>query len=263
MPDHPNRRRPALLERVLIAAALLVTGWAAAQMYYANRFRDITWFGIEGRAELAPVAGKYGPSHYSRNVEEWLIRDYFGDQRGGVFLDVGANDYRQENNTYYLERELGWSGIAIDALPEFAEGYRQNRPRTRFLALFASDVTGTKVQLFVPDENKLVASASRDFTVKQGTPGSAREVPTTTLNDVLTQAGIERINFMSMDIELSEPKALSGFDIQRYRPSLVCIEAHPEVRQQILDYFVRNQYTVVGKYLRADPKNLYFAPLAR
>ena len=64
-----------------------------------------------------------------------------------------------------------------------------------------------------------------------------------------------------MDIELSEPKALAGFTIERFKPELVCIEAHPEVRQQILDYFARHQYVVVAKYLRADDKNLYFTPL--
>ena len=66
---------------------------------------------------------------------------------------------------------------------------------------------------------------------------------------------------MSMDIELAEPKALAGFEIERFRPSLVCIEAHAKVRQQILDYFARHHYVVVGRYLRADPQNLYFEPL--
>jgi hypothetical protein len=64
-----------------------------------------------------------------------------------------------------------------------------------------------------------------------------------------------------MDIELSEPKALAGFDVDRFKPALVCIEAHPEVRQQILDYFTRHRYVLVGRYLRADSKNLYFQPL--
>ena len=61
-----------------------------------------------------------------------------------------------------------------------------------------------------------------------------------------------------MDIELSEPKALAGFDVGRYRPQLVCIEAQPETRQQILNYFMRHGYIVIGKYLRADPRTLYF-----
>jgi hypothetical protein len=65
-----------------------------------------------------------------------------------------------------------------------------------------------------------------------------------------------------MDIELAEPSALRGFDIDRYRPRLVCIEAHPDVRQFILDYFHRAGYVVVGKYLRVDVSNLYFTPVS-
>ena len=34
------------------------------------------------------------------------------------------------------------------------------------------------------------------------------------------------------------------------------------MRQQILDYFARNQYVIDGRYLRADRENLYFRPLA-
>ena len=64
-----------------------------------------------------------------------------------------------------------------------------------------------------------------------------------------------------MDIELHEPQALAGFDLKRFRPQLVCIEAHPEVRQAILDYFTVGGYVVVGKYLRADPQNLWFTPV--
>jgi len=39
------------------------------------------------------------------------------------------------------------------------------------------------------------------------------------------------------------------------------ITPRTQVRQQILDYFTRHRYVVVGKYLRADDHNLYFTPL--
>jgi hypothetical protein len=41
----------------------------------------------------------------------------------------------------------------------------------------------------------------------------------------------------------------------------VCIEAQPLVRQQILNYFADHGYVLLGRYLRADTWNLYFAPL--
>ena len=115
--------------------------------------------------------------------------------------------------------------------------------------------------MYVLDKHTVVSSADKAFTERTGANPREIVVPTITLNDLLAANAVERIDFLSMDIELSEPKALAGFDVRRYRPQLVCIEAHPEVRQQILDYFAQNGYVIVGKYLPADEHNLYFMPL--
>jgi FkbM family methyltransferase len=216
--------------------------------------------GWDGSAEVGALQAKYGPQRASRNAEEWIIRDFFNDRREGVFLDVGANHFHDESNTYYLETVLGWSGIAVEPQQQFAADYASHRPRTTFVPMFASDSEGT-TPFFVPRGNSLVASLSREFTENQGSPGDASNVPTTTLNAVLDAAHVAHVDFLSMDVELAEPKALAGFNIDRFKPDLVCIEAHPEVRQSILAYFQQHGYIVVGKYLRADTLNLYFQPL--
>ena len=87
-----------------------------------------------------------------------------------------------------------------------------------------------------------------------------REVQTITLNDLLPRTSIKAIDFLTMDIELAEPLALAGFDIARYRPRLVCIEAQDRVRQQILNYFADHGYVIAGRYWGVDPMNLYFVP---
>jgi FkbM family methyltransferase len=215
----------------------------------------------EGVGELDPLKTQYGPGHHSRYAEEWIVRDFFHDQHGGVFLDIGANDYERESNTYYLETALGWSGIAVDAQPTFAEGYRQHRPQTRFLVYYISDRSGDTHPFFVPKDT-LVASGDRIFSERAANGSPAREtaVRTITLTDLLDQEHVSRLDFLTMDIELGEPKALAGFDIDRFKPTLVCIEAHPQVRQAILDYFQQHAYKIVGKYLRLDTANLYFTP---
>jgi FkbM family methyltransferase len=240
-----------LLAMCFIVAALTVTG-------YREWLRPHFYFSENPLIELKDLE-KYG-AKFSMGVEEWVARDYFQDRRDGVFLDVGANHHELKNNTYFLEKRLGWSGVAVDALAEFAEGYKTYRPRTKFVAMFASDVPDSRVQFFVPDNN-LVASADPDFVKKYGNAGEAREVPSTTLTAVLDQAGIRKVDYMSMDIELAEPKALAGFDIDRFKPDLVCIEVHPKVRQQIIDYFAKHQYVLVGTFVRVDPHNLYFQPM--
>jgi FkbM family methyltransferase len=259
------RRGPAIIETLVVALFAAVVTAVVLHQVFRRQMAEVVetnaYYTGDAVLERQALEAKYGPARHSRSIEEWIIRDVFQDRRNGVFVDVGANDYVQNSNTYFLEKDRGWSGIAIDALPEFADGYRQHRPQTRFLAAFVSDVGGQSVQFFVPRTNKEVASASEAFTADQGERGEARQVPTTTLNEVLGQAGVGRVDFLSMDIELSEPKALAGFDIERFHPALVCIEAHPLVRQQILDYFARHRYVVLAKYMRTDTQNLYFTPL--
>jgi hypothetical protein len=63
-----------------------------------------------------------------------------------------------------------------------------------------------------------------------------------------------------MDIEESEPPALAGFDIERFRPELVCIEASPSIQQALLDYFTKHGYERIDRYLEADSVNWYFQP---
>jgi FkbM family methyltransferase len=211
---------------------------------------------------VTALARAYGPHHYSEHQEEWIVRDFFKDRRGGVFVDVGANDYKRFSNTYYLDHELGWSGIAIEPQQQFAAGYAEHRPRTRFRSFFVSDQSDQEATLYVTPGNDLVTSARREFTSSYGKVSREISVPTITLNDLLAHEGITRIDFLTMDIELWEPKALAGFEIERFAPALVCVEAHPEVRQQILDYFAAHRYVLVGRYLRDDTHNLYFMPMA-
>jgi FkbM family methyltransferase len=244
-----------LVALCLVVAAVTVK---VTTVVYEKQLERHLYFSVPSLPELEPLR-KYGSERSSQFYEEWIVRDFFEDRRDGVFLDVGANHFKRDSTTYFLETSLGWSGIAVEPQTQFAADYARHRPRTRFVAMFASDVGETTVKLFVPAENR-VASSNPEFTAPHG-GGAATEVPTTTLNAVLDQGSIKRIDFLSMDIELAEPKALAGFDIDRFQPALVCIEAHPEVRQQILDYFATHRYTLVGKYLRIDPHNLYFRPL--
>lgn len=250
--------RPLLLIGLLAAVAgaafVLRTSWKDGPRPASSLKRPVLG------DELAPFRARWGLPRYSSHDEELFVRDFFADRRGGYFVDIGAGPWRERSNTCFLEKELGWSGLAVDALPELADDYRRHRPRTKFFAAFVSDVADRPATLHV-GENALFSSGDSAFT--KDYTDVTREVPvrTVTLDALLAAENVGRIDFLSMDIELHEPQALAGFDIGRYRPTLVCVEAHPQVRQKILDYFARHGYVAVAKYLRADPQNLWFAPL--
>jgi hypothetical protein len=236
-----NRGRFTLVQMIL--ACLLCVGIAGAAARY--RYKKISAPTIQYAAhpESEALKAKYGPHRNSYSEEEWCIRDFFNDRRDGFFVDVGANDYKVTSNTYYLDTVLNWKGIAIEPQKQFEADYVKYRPRTKFVSFFVSDASNQLAKMYLVNKSSLIASGNRDFAEQVGEK-------------------VKKIDFMSIDIELWEPKALAGFDVERFRPELVCIEAHPQVRQQIIDYFARHHYVVVGKYLRADVNNLYFTPLS-
>ncbi|XP_071512384.1 uncharacterized protein [Panulirus ornatus] len=43
------------------------------------------------------------------------LKDLFQDQRGGVFIEAGALDGVYLSNTLWLERNLGWTGLLVEA----------------------------------------------------------------------------------------------------------------------------------------------------
>ena len=239
----------------LVLALVLLVSAAGCSRQPAN-----TGPNVEPEAE--GLKAKYGPSKNSYGPEEWIVRDFFQDKRDGVFLDVGANHYKSTSNTFFLETVLNWSGIAVDALPEFAADYQKFRPRTKFFAFFVADKSNERAKMYVLEKNKQIGSGEKAFAEQHGDKAKEIDVPTITLNDLLDSEKVTKIDYLSLDIELYEPKALQGFDVDRFRPQLVCVEAHPQVRQQIIDYFAKHHYVVVGKYLRADPNNLYFTPMS-
>jgi len=195
---------------------------------------------------------------YSQNDEELLIRHFFRDRRGGVFVDVGAFQWRKYSTTFYLEEQLGWSGLAIDANARLAAGYAKNRPNTRFYSYIVTDRSGTEEEFFLAGP---ISSTSKEHIEGLGREGREVAVETITLDELLDQAGIESIDFLSMDIEGGEPRALAGFDIERFRPKLICIEAgSPGTREATGPYFEQHGYERIEEYLPYDPVNWYYRP---
>jgi hypothetical protein len=200
---------------------------------------------------------------YSQADEELIIRDFFQDRREGFFVDVGSADYKRNSTTYYLEKHLDWSGIAIDGIPEYKSDYAAHRPRTRFFNYIVTDHSGTIDEFYrvkgVPDLSSTIKDRKWDGKLL---PAETIRVPSITLNDLLKREGVEEIDFMSMDIERGAPKALAAFDIDHYKPRLICIEAGAgeDYHRIIAGYFAEHDYERIDRYLKHDWANWYYQP---
>jgi len=212
---------------------------------------------LPDKADLAALRAVYGEARYSQDDEETLIRSFFQDRRGGFFLDVGAGDPIRHSTTYYLEKHLGWTGIAVDAIAEYSDDYAKARPGTRFFTYFAGDKSDMARDFYVSEERNFSSATGSD---PRGGVYQKRKVATIALDDLLGREKINRIDFLSMDIEGSEPLALAGLDVARFRPELVCVEiSSPELGHAIAEYFALRGCREVSAYRAIDGINRYYS----
>jgi len=214
--------------------------------------------GIEGREGI--LAEK---RLYSLFDEELIIRDFFQDRKGGFFLDVGCAWPEMANNSFYLEKHLGWKGIGIDALAEYGPAWKQKRPNSRFFSYLVTDRSNVE-ETFYRSPNTGLSSTSREMASGQafgaGLTPEEVQVETVSLDDLLDREGVTKVDLLAMDIEGHEPKALAGFDIDRFRPELAVIEntLTNDGSDPVLQYFHEHGYELIEKYRKYDAVNRYF-----
>lgn len=212
-------------------------------------------------ANVAPALGQAARALAS-NV---LARSIFKDQSerellkaflpaDGVYADVGANDPENGSQTYDLDRK-GWKGILVEPLLECAERLRSARTGIVFPVAAGSPVeAGKTMPLLVAG----VLSTLEPFIGPQRViPAESRLVPVRTLDSMLAEAGFERIDFLSIDVEGHELDVLSGFSIQRFRPRLILIEDHVS-SLKTHNYLTRAGY----KLVRRTNLNNWYVPAA-
>lgn len=63
-------------------------------------------------------------------AQDYFVRKVLKDKRNGTFLEIGSRDPIDINNTYPLEKELGWRGFMVEYDTSFEPMYREKRPNS-------------------------------------------------------------------------------------------------------------------------------------
>ena len=145
----------------------------------------------------------------------------------GRFVEVGASEGVAVSNTVFLA-EAGWTGLYVEPHPVAVKLCVQNHaqhPNIVVANTAISSYSGEADLFDIGECSTLVWDKSAiDW---GGSPQKKFRVRVTTLDLLLDglrwEPGFE---LLVIDVEQSELKVLSGFDIRRWQPRLVIIEAH-------------------------------------
>ena len=78
-----------------------------------------------------------GCPSYSQAHQDLFVRAMLDFKTGGSYVEIGASEPKQSNNTFILERDFKWSGISFEINPLLVEAFRA----VRLNPCLASDAT--------------------------------------------------------------------------------------------------------------------------
>jgi hypothetical protein len=64
---------------------------------------------------------------YSQIGQDKWVAERLNYKRNGTFLDIGCHHYSHLSNTFFFEKDLGWTGIGIELDETFKKGWEENR----------------------------------------------------------------------------------------------------------------------------------------
>lgn len=181
--------------------------------------------------------------YYSQSGEDILLWQLFDtSQERGVFVEVGCLDGIRFSNTYSFE-QAGWTGICVEAHPDYIEMLRKNRPNSQ--VVFAAAGDDDKTVTFHTNKRGSLSSLDsslKDYFETYGeffTGFEPVEVPMKRLDTILAEANIQApIDVLSIDVEGVELMVLQGLDLERYQPRVVVLEAIDEKRLNECDAYM-------------------------
>lgn len=160
------------------------------------------------------------------------------------YLDVAANHARRWSNTWFFDRCMGWDGVCVEANPRYHGELRRER-HCHLIDTCVSDQRRT-VRFSMTDAYGGVVKGEKErFGVDGGLHATAekfrsefhgiRELTCTTLKREMGRLGMERFDFLSLDVEGHELPILEGIDWKRARIAVIVTENRSSMVRRLLE----------------------------
>ena len=166
------------------------------------------------------------PLSYAQNFEDFHLSLAFAGQGSGFYIDIGGGHPVADNvSLWFYER--GWSGLVVEPQAALAAMYAHVRPRDAVVSCLVGRKEG-EVDFHVFDRFhglSTIVPGHAGVALGLGETPRVERRAMTTLAALCSAQGVEKIDFLKVDVEGAEADVLAGNDWSRFRPKVVVLEA--------------------------------------
>jgi len=176
----------------------------------------------------------YAPYYSQCGQDKYLVEKLFKWKEKGVFFDIGAHDGVSYSNTYYLEKELGWTGICVEPQNENYQKLAQNRNCICVHGCIF-ETSGEKTFLQVNGPSEMLSGLLETYESRHlqrakaevAQYGGSIELIKTmayNFNELCEQHNLHHIDALSIDTEGSEERILRSIDFDAIDITALVVE---------------------------------------
>jgi FkbM family methyltransferase len=184
--------------------------------------------------------------YYSQwGQDRWLEENIFKGKRQGIFVEIGVLNGISDSNTAFFEFERNWTGLLVEANPQFARDVPLNRPNSKFKHCAAYSKKGS-VSFKVVEHTPGWSGIEQDFDpfhasrINKGGMSHYVTVPCDTLENLL--ADLHNIDYMSVDIEGAELAILKDFPFKQFDIRIIGVENNVITDRRVEHVLFANGY---------------------
>jgi len=163
---------------------------------------------------------------YAQNLEDYHLDLVFAGQPEGIYVDVGGGHPVADNVSFWFYLK-GWRGLVVEPQEALAEIYKGVRPRDYVASCIAGRADG-EGEFHVVERLHGFSTTVRAHAAGAAEFGAGYTTvrkPVRTLASLCAEAGLDRIDFLKIDVEGAEADVIAGMDFARWRPRVVVVEA--------------------------------------
>jgi len=188
--------------------------------------------------------------------DEFLEKNVFKGFKNGFFMDVGAHDGVNINNTMYFEKYNNWTGINVEPIKKIYDRLVVNRPNNININCAVCNNDGKAEFICNTGYTEMISGLKDNFDPRHvqrlerenkamGSTTELIQVDTKKMETICDEYNVKHIHYLSIDVEGAEFDVIKSINFDKVFIDVIGFENnYNDVSLPIIRYLESKNYVV-------------------